>query len=125
MKEPVILRDPIYGSTVWLLVPAGIKEVEGHLHDLAPKYVSDGCDNWDGCTWALCKEDGAEKNRTFIVALKKFGGTPDDVGILSHEMLHVACAILRDVGMKLNSGSEEAYTYLHEWLLVEALKYLV
>lgn len=125
MKEPVIVHDPIYGSTIWTLPEANIRDVEGYLRDLAPKYVSDECDEWRGCTWDLTPQDGAKKDKTFIVALKSWDPkNPEDVGVLVHEMLHVTASLFRKVGMELYACSEEAYCYFHEWLCVEAMKRL-
>lgn len=122
MREPAYIIDDLYGSRVWVLVGANIKDVEGHLRDLAPGYVSDGCDEWRGCMWELLPEDGA-MDKTYLVALKSLDLTkPEDVGVLVHEMFHVTAALFRNVGLKLNRGSEEAFTYFHEWLVVETMK---
>jgi len=116
------LRDSVYGASVLVLAESDITVVQASLKVLAPRYVSDECNDWRGCTWALGEADGA-KPKTFIVALKSWDAkNPEDIGVLVHEMLHVTAALFREIGMKLNSGSEEAYTYFHEWLVVEALK---
>jgi hypothetical protein len=37
-------------------------------------------------------------------------------GIISHEVLHAAHALLNDRGLKLTNESDEAYSYLIEWM---------
>lgn len=41
---------------------------------------------------------------------------PEAHGILAHEIMHATFAILRRSGMKFSQKSEEAYTYLAEWI---------
>lgn len=44
---------------------------------------------------------------------------PEDIDglvTLNHEILHCTIALLRRVGMSLSFDSEEAYTYLHEYI---------
>lgn len=43
--------------------------------------------------------------------------SPDDVGQVVHEMLHAASRILRRKGVELCDESEEAFTYLNEFLV--------
>ena len=52
--------------------------------------------------------------------IKKVGHMP----LLCHELLHATFKILEDVGLKLNSGSEEAYTYLFQHLMDKFLEEL-
>lgn len=40
---------------------------------------------------------------------------------LAHECLHCAIDTLRHAGIPLTDASEEAYTYYHQWLLVQCL----
>ena len=40
---------------------------------------------------------------------------------LAHESVHCAFEILKSVGVKIDEGNNEAYTYLHEYLLKNAL----
>lgn len=44
------------------------------------------------------------------------------IGVLCHELLHATFAVLRWVGVRLSSGSEEAFTYLFDHLLRQALR---
>jgi hypothetical protein len=37
-------------------------------------------------------------------------------GVIGHEVLHAAHALLKDRGLKLTDDSDEAYAYLVEWM---------
>ena len=60
----------------------------------------------------------------FIVHLPSFSFdyNPIDISNLSHELLHATFLILDFIGMEYSyNGNNEAYTYLHEFLLKNAL----
>lgn len=60
----------------------------------------------------------------WIIHLPKFSFTynPTEIANLSHELLHAALGILDFVGVEYRyKGSNEPYTYLHEYLLKNAL----
>lgn len=66
----------------------------------------------------------SDNNGLFIIRLSKLFdfNDPYDIGIIGHEVLHAAIHILEYVGMNLNiDTSEEAYTYLLEYLLSNVL----
>jgi uncharacterized protein YjaZ len=48
---------------------------------------------------------------------------PRAVSILAHECLHATSAVMRFSGLKLNEGSEEAYTYLLSWMVETILRW--
>lgn len=56
-----------------------------------------------------------------IIYLPKFPVTPEEVAILGHEVLHATFFFLSYCGIKYTEESEEAYTYLYEFLLAKAL----
>jgi hypothetical protein len=43
------------------------------------------------------------------------------IALLSHEVLHAVSFILRRVGIEHTSDTEEAYTYLHQYVMSEVL----
>ena len=43
-------------------------------------------------------------------------------GTISHEVFHAASNLLEDRGLFLNAGSEEAYSYLINWMTDEVYK---
>lgn len=49
---------------------------------------------------------------------------PDTVDTIAHEILHCTFSILKRLEVRFNSGSEEAFTYLHGYLMGEFWKRL-
>jgi len=47
---------------------------------------------------------------------------PSHIGILSHEVLHATIYILHRAGFRLTKHSEEAFTYLQEYIVTQILK---
>jgi len=47
---------------------------------------------------------------------------PKQIGILTHEVLHATIYILDRAGIKLTKHSDEAYTYLQEYIVTQILK---
>lgn len=62
-----------------------------------------------------------EDARCSVIMVTRLSSSYKGIGFIAHELGHASFAILRDVGIVLNKDSEEAYTYLHEYLLTEAL----
>lgn len=58
------------------------------------------------------------KQDTFIVLndTEDLMGNTLDVGCIAHEAFHATKYIMDYVGMELNDASEEAYTYLLQWI---------
>lgn len=51
------------------------------------------------------------KRSTYLMWLRRFDGGAQDVSVLAHEVLHLTFSVMKCVGIKFNSGSEEAFTY--------------
>ena len=47
---------------------------------------------------------------------------PHQIGILVHEVLHATIYILHRAGFRLTRHSEEAFTYLQEYIVTQILK---
>lgn len=58
----------------------------------------------------------------FVIRLEQYPVTPKDYGYLQHEILHATVGILSDIGLKLTDESEEAYTYLTQFITEEIYK---
>lgn len=61
-------------------------------------------------------------NGVGLIRMRQVPKTKRQVSVLSHECLHATFDILRQVGVKLTEKSEEAYTYLQEYIFYKALK---
>lgn len=46
--------------------------------------------------------------------------TPEDYGFFHHELFHAVSMILQSLGLVLNVGSEEAFTYLYGYVTQKA-----
>jgi hypothetical protein len=53
-------------------------------------------------------------NKLRILFLRKI-----DLDILAHEVFHATSHFLRDRGMELNNGSEEAFAHYYAWLFLK------
>lgn len=67
-----------------------------------------------------------DSKERFVVITTRGGNNLRDwrLGILSHELFHLACDALREVGLKLTDDSEEAYAYYVQGLFTQMAKYL-
>ena len=121
MKKLVHIKDPVYGADVHVISAATQVEVTTMIKKLAPKW--DGCTKFNGvgCTWEFGEEDGTEAF-TFLVALKYQPGSPYEISVLVHELLHVTQHVLDGVGMTMNKKTVEAYCYYLDSLVRDVLK---
>jgi len=51
-----------------------------------------------------------------IIWLPHMNGSPEDISIANHELLHANFSILSWAGLSLSDSSEEAYTYNYQFL---------
>lgn len=65
-------------------------------------------------------EDG---NVIQIVRIPGFDGSPHDHGVLAHETFHLACGVLRDLGVP-HDDREEAHAYFFEFVYRRFLEFL-
>lgn len=64
----------------------------------------------------------SDEYRPTFVRLDSFKMNADDISAMAHEMAHATFYIMRDVDIDVCSESEEAFTYLQGYLVMEALK---
>lgn len=83
---------------------------------------------YDHCQATETASDGLAMEipdtRDLYLWLRNYTGTPEDVALLAHEVLHLTFYALRGSGVIPCSESEEAFTYWHEWLLYTCMKKL-
>lgn len=53
-----------------------------------------------------------------LLWFKRVSTTPEDLGLIMHEILHFVFAELRDMGVKPSEDSEEVYTYFMQNIVV-------
>lgn len=62
-----------------------------------------------------------EKN-VFVLWIPRKPKTAQDMGFLSHEIFHAACAVMSGIGCSPSDDSEEVYAYLITYLTEKILK---
>ena len=65
------------------------------------------------------------KNGAGVLWIKKFDGSVYWHWVLNHEIFHIVYQTIKHVGIKLSDSSEEAFTYLMEYLTKQILKNLI
>lgn len=70
-------------------------------------------------TWLDTKDD----RREYVIILEEWTQRTTDISTLSHELNHLCFELFRERGITLTKGSEEAFTYLQDSLLEEALEW--
>ena len=58
-----------------------------------------------------------------IVRIPGFDGSPHDHGVLAHEVFHLACGVLKDLGVP-HDDQEEAHAYFFEFVYRRFLGFL-
>lgn len=61
-------------------------------------------------------------NGAVVVWLREVPMGPTYIALLAHEVYHASCFILRNAGMEDGPHTEEAWAYLQQYLLKEALQ---
>lgn len=56
------------------------------------------------------------ENGASLIRMKAIPSLNEDWGVLHHEITHAVWGILRKIGVKPCHKSEEAYSYLHEYI---------
>ena len=57
-----------------------------------------------------------EDKGVYLLWLKEVPDTPFGIGVMSHEVLHLAVNIMKHAGIEPSDSSEEAYAYLVQFL---------
>jgi hypothetical protein len=112
-------EEPVYSATVQVCWDVDTKGMESYIARTFPEYVGaiPRLDPW--CAWSLELSD--KQHELYLICLRKFQWTPDDIGTLAHECLHTTASMLRSRGLSFNKQTEEAYAYLHDSLVRRCL----
>lgn len=63
-------------------------------------------------------------NNTSLIRLPWIPKSPYEISILTHEVLHAVVSIFRVIDLPLSYKSEEAYTYLLDFIINKILTYV-
>lgn len=89
-----------------------------------PQYVKDNYElkksELEWLKWAFKKESAGRflelhtkwSTDKFIISLSNFTWSAWDYSVLQHELLHFVFCLMKTVGIRYSSSSEEVYTYL-------------
>lgn len=114
----------IYGTTVVFLVEPTKVEFELMYHDNVTRITDDEYKKMYQDTFHNNECYGYTvtlDNGNFVVCIKD----ALNHSFVSHEIAHAALRILINRGLEINLTSDEAYTYLHGWLIGLYYKWLV
>lgn len=116
MKK-IEVSEPVYREKVPIFYDACPAQMNDYL---ATKYGIEQ-DVVDEGSSGMMVELTGEDAKYFLVWLEQFKNEPFYIGILCHEMNHLALAILRDVGIKACPETEESFTYLQQYYVTTFL----
>jgi len=112
--------DELYRMNFWLYWNVTDRET---VHHIIETEFNVTLMNKSSCAGYCCKIDHQKDNKSIcIIILPKVKTIESLMDILTHEALHAVCYTLHDVGIELNKGSEEAYTYYMGYLINHYVK---
>lgn len=103
-------------------VMVSINETDDQLHKTLSKYLSD-----DETTWKWNNETQLGRCCIFstnqgLIRLRRNPVSPTDYGNVQHEIFHYVMHVLKRMGMKWTPKSDEAYSYLIQYITQEIYK---
>lgn len=121
MTETLKLQIPIYRETLHVFF--------GSIEDCQAALIKDGISEEDALAWSASKTlKGSYRYYTekeyCLLWLPCMPESVAEFGALVHEILHFVFHLMSLRGLELNGGSEEAYTYLTEFVYCELLTYI-
>ena len=107
------LSEPIYNSTLTVFYNISKEDGKKAIEKLTKKtlHFEEG---WDGVFHS-------EGNNGYIW-IRSFDNNVEDIGLLSHELMHFTFNVLGWAGMRATPESDEAYTYFFQYYQVKLLK---
>jgi len=126
------LVDTVYKTDVWVVGDCTLIEFEKYVRRLFPDYEAPGEDRLSGVITS-CLRNGDSYGR--FVWVYKLSKKTEPLGVLVHELLHMAIRILEDKGIPTSSkatafegacywNADEPCAYLLEGMLVQVLEKL-
>jgi len=64
-------------------------------------------------------------NGSTVLRLSKIPKTPDDFGIITHEIFHAVDGVMKQIGVGLSDTSEEVYAYLTGYITTQIYKRII
>lgn len=122
MKELHRIHIPIYKDTLFIFF--------GSKQDCQQALIKNGmCEEEALCFKPSDTANGFfiyfEKDGLYLIWMPVVPETIANYGVLVHEILHFVYRFLAERGMKMDDSSEEAYTYLMEYIFNEIDNFIV
>ena len=116
------ITDNIYHATIFVIPEYDDKKLIRYFrktfgHDYKPDNTI------DGMHYALT--NGETGVVAHYLIFKAFTNSSDGISLLFHEIYHLVCSIMREVGMVYSEDSEEAFSYYIQCLTKKILERLV
>lgn len=121
MTETLKIQIPIYRETLHVFF--------GSVEDCRAALIKDGISEGNAQAWSAGKTlKGSyryyEKEAYCLLWMPVVPKSVDEYGTLVHEILHFVFHLMSLRGLELNGGSEEAFTYLYQFVYCEMMAYL-
>lgn len=117
------IPDRKYYRKIYLIKDFTFEEMKKYFQKKYPKAEDLYHHNGDYHFFSVINDqEGVED---FYVCVKNFNWRIPDLGLLSHEVLHLVFLSLQRIGIKYSENSEEAFTYYFDGILqnfMEALR---
>lgn len=127
-KKTIVITIDMFKTDVVFFIGSTEKDIKKYLIKVAPNTYSDfnkeELSNWDNSE--INEGRMIPFGGGFLVLLKPLSkkGFRYFVSVLTHEIIHVSHYLLREKRIPLTEETEEVYTYLADYLLLEVLNKL-
>lgn len=106
------IEVPIYRGRFAVMFTDKEEKLETYFDDLSYGYKVEYAH-----TFLINEIIGEEKRQVYLIAFNtNCEARKITRGVIAHEVFHAASSLLRDARAELNEGSEEAFSYLIEWM---------
>jgi len=113
------IPDKLYYADIKVIVCCSCKEIDDYFQK---KYkIPYSIDKDAHC---MTVEDKGKLYRHYII-VPVFDWTIPQQAVLIHELFHLTCRVMNDVGIALSDDSEEAYAYYLQYLSKETMRTLL
>jgi hypothetical protein len=112
------LKDPVYDNAIWFVYNCTHEEFNDWC---ASKFKISILDDEEKPTAGLCRELICKNGIAYAIWIKYIVEDIYAMGLVVHELFHMVIMVMRNIGMELNGGSEEAFSYYFEYLYKQIL----
>lgn len=114
-KDVIYYYEAMYGLNLFFLLEWGFDEADQHIRE---EYYKELPESAITKAKAIITRGYLDQNSArFCVLVVPELEYIEDIGSMTHEILHIVFFILGESGIKLTPDSEEAYTYYTEHLM--------